>query len=145
MKSSLASVQRTCDIRSHRRHSGGQGIGHQLCLSRRGFMVLLHDERPPSPGSQAPSSLWAFTESSHYCPEIDLYLGHLPYTLDGPLHNQMRAFGIETKNNPVGWHPGLGLNLLCFQKGNTKKIKKVQIWVTYILGKRGMEGRRSLI
>lgn len=51
--------------------------------------------------------------------------------------------GIKTKNSHPSWHPGLCLNLLRFQKRNTK-IKKVQIWVTYILGRRE-GGERSLI
>lgn len=140
-------MQQACDIRSYRRHPGGQGIGHQLCLSRRGLIALLGDERART---AARFSLGIHRIPSLYCPEIELYLSHLPYTSGGPLHNRMRALGIKTKNSPIGWHPGLSLNLLRFQKGSTKKINKVQIWVRYILGKRRGPGgggvwRRSLI
>lgn len=135
------------DARSHRRHSVVRARAPAVFISAEAESPL--PDRRPRAGArrscipEAVSSLHAFGSSSLGFPEVHLYLGPPPLPLPQATPQRNDKPGINTKNSHSSWHPGLCLNLLWFQKRNTK-IKKVQIWVTYILGRRE-GGERSLI
>lgn len=109
---------------------------------------LLPDRRPRAGARrscipEAVPSLRALRASSLGCPGIRLYLGPPPLPLPRATPRPNDKPGIKTKNSHPSWHPGLCLNLLRFQKRNTKIKKSSNLGHIYPREKGG--GKRSLI
>ena len=140
-------VQQTCDIRSHRRHAGGQGIAGQLCLSRQRLDRQRRDGRPRPRAhrsciSEAVSSLCACREPLSASP------GLVSHPLQGPPRNRVTTLESTTlESKPqTAMRAGIqGLALTCSDSRRElqRRSKKFKSGSHISLG--GGWGRRSLI